>query len=96
MVKGIYNFWRIQGNIDRLNDSCKKIFSGVVKIANDSMSEIFFSTTPKGNLPHYYYIFRKLDPLGMAINNGACFMLGNMLHLDIQKGKETMNTSKFQ
>ena len=28
------------------------------------MGAIQFRTTPKGDLPHYYYIFRKTEPLG--------------------------------
>ena len=30
------------------------------------------------------------------MKNAACLMLGAMLHLEIQKGKEAMNMSKFQ
>ena len=30
------------------------------------------------------------------MNNIACSRLGMMLHLEIQKGKEVMKTSKFQ
>ena len=30
------------------------------------------------------------------MNNVACSRLGTMLHLEIQKGKEAMKTSKFQ
>ena len=50
---------------------------------------------PKGDLPHYSYIFRKPEPLGVDIKNVACSRLGNMFHLDTQKGKEAMKTSKF-
>ena len=32
----------------------------------------------------------------MEINNVACSRLGTMLHLDIQKEKESMKTSGFQ
>ena len=30
------------------------------------------------------------------MKNVDCYRLGNMLHLDIQKGKEAMKTSNFQ
>ena len=63
---------------------------------DDSMSVIRFVTTPKVDLPRYSYIFRKLEPLGTEMKNVACSRLGTMLHLDIQKGKEAMNTSKPQ
>ena len=51
---------------------------------------------PKGYIPHYYYIFRKTKPLVTDMKNEACSSLGSMLHLDIQKGREAMNTSYFQ
>ena len=60
------------------------------------MSAIRFRTTPKGDLPHYSYIFRKLDPLGTDTKNMVCSRLGTMLQLEIQKGKEAMKKSKFQ
>ena len=60
------------------------------------MSAIQFRTTPKRDLPHYSYIFRKPESLGTEIKNVTCSRLGTMLHLEIQKGKEAMKTSKFQ
>ena len=41
-------------------------------------------------------MFRKPEPLGADTKNEACFWLGTMLHLDIQKGKEATKTSTFQ
>ena len=32
----------------------------------------------------------------MELKNTACYRLGNMLYLDIQKGKEVMKASYFQ
>ena len=60
------------------------------------MSAIQFYTTPKVYLPLYSYIFRKKDALGTEIKNVACYRLGTMLHLDIQKGEEAMKTYIFQ
>ena len=60
------------------------------------MSAIRFSTTPKGDLLHYSYIFRETDPLGTEMKNVACSRLGTMLHLEIQKGKEATKKSTFQ
>ena len=65
-------------------------------MVDELMSAIQFRTTPKGDLPHYSYIFRKLDPLGTEMKNLACSRLGTMLHLEIQKGEEAMKTSNFQ
>ena len=60
------------------------------------MRAIRFRTIPKGDLPHYSYIFRKPEPLGTKMNNMACSRLGTILHLDIQKGKEAMKKLTFQ
>ena len=59
------------------------------------MSVIRFHNTPKGDLPHFYYILSNPDPLGTEMKNVACSMLGTMLHIEIQKGKEAMDTSIF-
>ena len=65
-------------------------------MAEESMSDIQIRTTPKGYLPHDYYIFRKTEPLGTEMKNVACLSLGTMLHLDIQERKEAIKTSKFK
>ena len=96
LVKVTDNFWKIRGLIDRFNESRRQIDSGKEKIADESMSAIRFRTTPKGDLPHYSYIFRNLEPLGTEMNNVTCSRLGTMLYLEIQKGKEDMKKSKFQ
>ena len=63
---------------------------------DESMCSMQLFTTPKGKLHHYSFIIRNPEPLGAEINNVACLRLGIMLHLEIQKGKETMETSKSQ
>ena len=66
------------------------------KTADESMSAIQFCTIHKGDLPHFSYIFRDPEPLDTEMKNVACSILGMMLHLDIQKGREAMKTSEFQ
>ena len=73
--------WRILGLIDGFNESCRHIASGVGKTADESMSAIRFFTTPKGYLPHYSFILRKLDTLGTEMKNVVCLRLGTMLNL---------------
>ena len=90
------NFWKIRGLIDGFNGSRRQIDSGREKTVDESMSAIRFRTTPKGDLPHYSYIFRNLDPLRTKMKNVVCSRLGTMLRLDIQKGKEAMKKSTFQ
>ena len=60
------------------------------------MSAMWFHTTPKGNLPHYSYIFRKPEALGTDTKNVECSRLETMIQLEIQKGKEAMKKSEFQ
>ena len=64
-------------------------------MADESMSAIQFRTTLKGDLPHYFYIFRKLGQLVTEMKNVACSRLRTMLHLEILKGKDAVKTSKF-
>ena len=71
LVKGTDNFWKICGIIDGFNESRMHIDSGVEKMADESMSSIRFHTTPKGDLPHYTYIFRNPEPLGTEMKNVA-------------------------
>ena len=56
------------------------------------MSTIQFCTTPKGYLQHYYYIFRKSEPLGTDMNNVAA----DNVTPRYLKENEAMKTSKFQ
>ena len=65
-------------------------------MADESMSAIQFFTTPKGDLPHYSFIFSNMEPVGTEMKNFVCLRLGKILHLEIQKGKEAMKTSNFQ
>ena len=60
------------------------------------MSVIQFCTNTKGYLPHYFYIFRKPEQFCTETNIVACYILGTMLNLDIQKGKEAMKIFIFQ
>ena len=92
LVKGIDKFWKIRGIYGGFNESRRQISSGVRKTSDESMSAIRFCTTPKGDLPHYSYIFRKTEPLGTKMKNMEYSRLGTMLQLDIQKGKEDMQT----
>ena len=96
LVKVTNNFWKIRGLIDGLNELRRQIASGREKTADESMRAIRFRTTPKQDLPHYSYIFRKPETLGTEMNNVACSRLGTMLHLKIQKGKGDMKILTFQ
>ena len=85
-VKGLDTFWRVRGLIGGFNKPRGNIASGVEKTEYYLMSVINFCTTPKGDIQHCYYIFMRLDTMGMELNNVMCSRLGNMLYLEIQRG----------
>ena len=57
------------------------------------MSAIRFQTTAKGNLPHLSNIFRKPEPLVTEFKTVACSVIGALLFIDAQRGKEGMKDS---
>ena len=51
--KGADIFGGVMGLVDRFDKSRGKIATGVENTSDESMSKVCFSTTPKGDLPHY-------------------------------------------
>ena len=82
--------------INGFNAAHKNIAASSLKFGDESMSEIRFWTTEKGNLPHLYYIFRKPEPLGTEFKTVASSVTGAFLFIEFQRGKEVMNHSKYQ
>ena len=82
--------------IDGFNEACNNIAASFLKVGDDSMSAIRFRTTANWNLPHLSYIFRKLETLGKDLNKFACSVTGALLFIEVQRGKEWMNKSKYQ
>ena len=64
--------------------------SSYLKVGNESMSVIQFCTTPKENLTHLYYIFHHTDPLGSEFKTVDYYVTGDLILLDIHRGKEGM------
>ena len=60
------------------------------------MSAICFRTTEKGNLPHLSYIFHKPYPLRTQFKTVACYVSGDLLFIELQRGKQGINHSKYQ
>ena len=67
--------------IEIFNKSRMNIASEVENIADESISTIHFWTYPKCDLPHYLFIFRNPEPLGVELKNDACYGLENMSYL---------------
>ena len=73
--------------IDGFNTECKNIAASFLKVGDDSMSAIRFWTTAKGSLPHFLYIFRKPEPLGIEFNKFSCSVKGALLFIELQRDK---------
>ena len=78
------------------NTVCKNIAASFLKVEDESMSAIRFRTTAKGNLSHLSYIFRKPEPLGTEFKTVACSVTGALLLVEVQRGKEGINDSRYQ
>ena len=75
---------------------CNNIAASFLKVGYESMSEICFWTTKKGNLPHLSYIFRKLEPLGTEFETVACYVKGGFIFIEFCRGNKGMKHSKYQ
>ena len=81
--------------IDGFNTASKNIAASFLKVGDESMSAIRFLKTAKGNLPHLSYIFRKPEILGTEFKTVACSVTGELLFIEIQRGKEGMKDSRY-
>ena len=66
--------------------ACKNIDASFLRVGGESMSEIRFRTTAKGNLLNLSYIFRKPDPLETEFNKVSCSVTGTFLLIEFQRG----------
>ena len=91
-----YEWWRAKHLFDGFNIACKNIAASFLKVGDELMSGIRFRTMAKGNLPHLSYIFRKPEPLGTEFKTVACYAIGALLFIEVQRGKEGMKDSCYQ
>ena len=89
-------WWRAKHLLYGFNNACKNIAASFLKVGDESMSAIRFWTTAKGNLTHLSYIFRKPDSLGTKFKTVACSVTGDLLFIEVQRGKEGMKDSRYQ
>ena len=59
------------------------------------MNVIRFWTTAKGNLPHLSYIFHKTKPLGTEFNTVNFSDTGELIFIEVHKGKEGISHRKY-
>ena len=82
--------------IDGFNAACKNIAASFLKVGDESMSEIRFQTTEKGNLPHFSFILCKPEKLGTEFKTVACSVTEALIFIVVQRGKEGMKHSNYQ
>ena len=82
--------------INGFNAACNNIAASFLKVGDESMSAIRFWKTAKGNLPHLFYILRNPEPLGIEFKTVVYYVTGALLFIEVQKGKEGMNHSKYK
>ena len=93
--KATYERWRENLLINGFNAACKNIAASFLKVRDESMSAIRFQTTARGNLPHLSYILRKSKPLGTEFKTFACYVTGDLVFIEVQRGKEGIKHSKY-
>ena len=81
--------------IDGFNKACSNIASSYLKVGDESMSAMRSRTMPKGDLPHFSYIFRKPEPFGTEFKTVACSKTRSLIFLYIQRRKEGMKSSRY-
>ena len=74
----------------------KNIAASFLKVGYESMSAIRFHTTAKGNLPHLSYILRNPEPLGTEFKTVACYVTGDLILIELNRGKEGTKNRKYQ
>ena len=81
--KDTYEWQRSKLSIDGLNRSCKNTATSYLKAEDDSMSEIRFRTTAKGDLTHLSYILHKPEPLRTEFKTVTCCVTGSLLLIEV-------------
>ena len=89
-------WWKAKLLFDGFNTTCKNIAVSFLKVGDESMSAIRFRTTAKGNLPHLSYILRKPEPLDTKFKTVAFSVTGDLLFIEVQRGKEGMKDICYQ
>ena len=78
------------------NEACNNVAASFLKIGDNSMREIRFKTTAKGNLPHLSYIFCKPKPMGTEFKTVVFSITGALILIELKRGKEGTNNIKYQ
>ena len=65
--------------IDGFDKACKNIDVNYLKVGDESMSEICFCTTEKGNLTNLSYILCNPEPLETEFKTVTCYVTGDLI-----------------
>ena len=88
-------WWQFVSAIDDFNNNRLATLHVSSHICVDEMMSAWRpQTTSTGGLPNITHIPRKPKPLGTEFKCSACCQTGCMLHLELQRGKNGMQTSR--
>ena len=91
-------WWRITKLIDTFNENRKEyILPCEITVIDESMSAFRPQSTKTGGLPvlTFEFIIRKPEDLGTEFKTVVCPVLGVMMYIELQQGKEGMKSSRY-
>ena len=77
------------------NEACKDIPASYLKVGDESMSEICFCTTEKGNLTNLSYMLCNPEPLETEFKTVSGYFTGSLLLIDTQRGEEVIKNRNY-
>lgn len=95
-LKSTDEWWQIVQVFADFNENRRSVLqSSNYKVDDETISAFRPQTRKNGNLPHLSFIQRKPEDLGTEFKSCACGVLGMMLALELQRGKDDNTCSKF-
>lgn len=94
--KGTDPWWKFGSAVEEFNELRKTLIHPSNHVCLDELMSAWCPKTSKlGGLPNISFIKRKPQPLGTEMKCSSCSDTGIIFHLEIQKGKDTMKTAKY-
>ncbi len=90
------DWWQFSNAIEEFNEHRRDVVLHSLRLVEDeSMAAWVPRTTKFGGLPNLSHINRKPEPLGTEFKDIGCAVLGVLLVLEIQRGKEGMKSMTY-
>ena len=89
-------WWRFSSAVEEFNEIRRNlILPSEIIAADESMSAFRPQTSKTSNFPNISFIARKPENLGTEFKNSVCPVLGVMMFLEIQRGRNGMDRHDF-